>query len=137
MSYLEALPGIEAPTDTQAAHGLGWASIGIGLAELAAPKQVEALLGLDDNPQRQGVLRVLGLRELVHGFTILTEDKPSQEMACSLWGRVAGDVLDTALLGVAATKTKHPARFAAVAAAVMGIGLLDMLCASKLQHRNS
>ena len=122
--------------DTEAAHGLGWASIGIGLAEVAAPKQVQDLLGLEDRPERRGILRVLGLRELMHGFAILTEEKPTPEMANSVWARVAGDVLDTALLGLAATKTKRPGRFLAVAGAVMAIGLMDLLCAKRLGKRH-
>ena len=53
-------------------------------------------------------------------------------MKVSLWSRVAGDVLDSALLGVAATKTKKPFAFAVVTAMVLGIGLADLLCAKRL-----
>ena len=116
---------------TEAARGLGWASIGIGLAEMMMPGQVQNLLGLDDRPRHRGVLRVLGARELMHGFGILSEKRPSGAMSVGLWSRVIGDVLDTALLGVAATKTRKPGRFAIVAAMVLGIGLADMLAAKK------
>ena len=118
-----------------AARGLGWASIGIGLAEIAAPKQVQSMLGIEDRPQHRGILRVLGLRELLHGVSILTEHRPNAAMTAGVWSRVAGDVLDTALLGVAATKTRRPGSFAGVAASVLAIGLMDMLTAVRLQRR--
>ena len=119
------------------ARGLGWASIGIGMAELAAPEQVENLLGLEDRPHHRGVVRALGVRELMHGFSLLTAPPRSEAMTASLWSRVAGDVLDTAVLAVAATKTKRPARFAAVAAVVMGIGLLDALHTWQFQRQQT
>src|SRR5829696_5939224 len=124
----------EAVLDTEAARGLGWASIGIGLAEIVAPKQVQDLLGVPDRASHRGILRVLGAREIAHGYSILSEDRPNRAMKRGLWSRVAGDVLDTAVLGLAATKTREPARFAAVAAAVMGIGLLDFLFAQRLER---
>jgi hypothetical protein len=123
------------PGDTEFARGLGWASIGIGLAELLGAKQVEELLGIDDNPDCRGTLRALGVREICHGVSILAEEKPTEQLATSVWGRVAGDVLDSALLGLAATKTKKPFQFAAVTAAVLGVGLADLLCAKRLSSR--
>jgi hypothetical protein len=120
---------------TEAARGLGWASIGIGLAEMVMPGQVQSLLGLDDRPRHRGVLRVLGARELMHGLGILSEKRATGAMTVGLWSRVVGDVLDTALLGVAATKTRRPGRFALVSAMVLGIGLADMLTAKKVTRR--
>ena len=116
----------------QGARGLGWASIGIGLTELLAPGQVQSMLGIEDRSSHRGILRVLGVRELLHGIAILAEDRPNRRMASSVWSRVAGDALDSALLGVAATKTSKPTSFAAVAAMVSAIGLFDVLCALKL-----
>ena len=129
----EYLPWSSRPDDdVELARGLGWASIGIGLTELLAPKQVNNLLGLSDTPQRRGVLRVLGVREVCHGIGILTEDEANDRMKVGVWSRVAGDVLDSALLGVAATKTRKPFAFAVVTAMVLGIGLADLLCAKRL-----
>ena len=126
----------EAEKDTEGARALGWTSLGIGLAELAAPRQVEKLLGLEDRPAHRGVLQILGVRELVHGWSLLTEDRPNARMACGVWSRVAGDVLDTAMLGVAAMKTKKPASFAMVAASVLVIGALDLYFAQRMaRHR--
>ena len=120
--------------DVEFARGLGWASIGIGLTELLAPKQVNNLLGLDDSPDRRGTLRVLGVRELCHGIAILSEEEANQRMAASVASRVAGDVLDSALLGIAATKTKKPFQFAVITAMVLGIGLADLLCAKRVRE---
>jgi hypothetical protein len=118
--------------DAEFARGLGWASIGIGLTEVLAPKQVNDLLGLDDTPDRRGTLRVLGVREICHGISILTEEEANERMAAGVISRVAGDVLDSALLGIAATKTRKPFRFAVITAMVLGIGLADLLCAKRL-----
>ena len=127
--------------ETQAESGsqaLGLASIGIGLTELAAPQFVESMLGLDDQQRHRGILQVLGIRELMHGIGILTAKNGNGELTSGLWARVAGDVLDTALLGVAATKTRRPASFAAVATAVAGIGVADLCCAWKASvHKHS
>jgi hypothetical protein len=119
-------------------YALGLASIGIGLAEIAAPRYVESVLGIEDRPTHRGILQVLGVRELMHGLGILTAKNTNGQLSSSVWARVAGDALDSALLGVAATKTKHPARFGAVAAAVGAIGAADLYFAMKAnRHRHS
>jgi hypothetical protein len=123
---------VDDTTDTDFARGLGWASLAIGLTELLAPKQVQNLLGIDDTADSRGTIRALGVRELCHGAAILTEDRPTEQLKNAVWSRVAGDVLDTAFLGVAATRTKSPAKFAVTAASVMAIGVLDLLCAKRL-----
>jgi hypothetical protein len=120
------------------ARTLGWGSIGIGLTELLAPHQVERMLGLDHCSRQHGALRALGVRELMHGIGILSENLATPQLSASLWARVMGDVLDAALLGVAATKTKRPGSFAAVVAMVTAIGLADLYFASKVkQHQDS
>jgi hypothetical protein len=118
-----------------AAHTLGWASIGIGLAELVAPDRVESLLGIENGASHRGMLRVLGMRELMHGAGILTEAEVNRQLTAGVWSRVAGDVLDCALLGIAATRTRRPLAFAAVAAAVTAIGVADVCAALKLSRQ--
>jgi len=120
--------------DTEFSRGLGWASLAIGLIEMLAPSQVESLLGLEHNPQCQGVLRTLGLREVCHGVALLTDNDDAEKQKVGAWSRVAGDVLDSALLGAAATRTKKPFSFATVTAMVLGIGLLDLMCAKRLSR---
>ena len=122
--------------DTHAVRGLGWASIGIGLAELFAASQLNRAMGLEDRPSQRGILRAMGVRELMHALSILTETRPTTALKAGIWSRVAGDALDTALLGVAAMKTKRPARLAAIATSVMIIGALDLRYAQRLaRHR--
>jgi hypothetical protein len=124
-------------SDSEAAQALGWASVGIGLAEIAATRQVQTLLGLDDTPESRGVLRVLGVRELMHGVSLLSENDSERATAAGLWGRVAGDVLDTALLGAAAAKTRRPLSFGLVSLMVMGIGLADMYFAQRVTRKHA
>jgi hypothetical protein len=113
--------------DGQVAQGLGWTSIAIGLTEMLAPKMVERMLGIG-NGQHAGTLRVLGVREIMHGVDLLTHHDPTP----GIWARVAGDMLDGVLLGAAATKSKSPGGFAAVATSVLGIVALDVLEATRL-----
>ena len=121
--------------DIAAAHALGWTSVGIGLSELIAPQQVLNLLGVEDRAEHRGIVRVLGKRELAHGAAILVNGDESK-LRTGVWSRVAGDTLDCALLGAAATMTKRPASFAVVAAMVTAIGVADLVCALRLSSRN-
>lgn len=120
-----------AESDRSAARSLGWASLALGLLELAAPRGVEQLLGLDHDARQERILQTLGLRELLHGVDLLSHADPTP----GVWARVAGDALDGALLAVAATRTRQPARFAAVSALVMGIVARDVQLAGRLSVR--
>jgi len=113
-------------TDTQPlATGLGWFSIGLGLAEVFAPGPLGKLIGVRNN---HTLMRVLGLREIASGLGILTREKP----AYWLWARVGGDVMDLALLGAAlTTKGSEPLRVASAAAAVAGVTALDIVASSQ------
>ena len=113
--------------DESAATALGWASIGIGLSEILAPKQLENMMGIG-NGQNTGMLRVLGVREIMTGIDILSHDDPTP----GIWGRVVGDALDLTLLGFAAKKTRKPGGLMFAFAMVAAITALDALCAGKL-----
>src|SRR5918997_432778 len=106
-----------AAVDQKAAQCLGWASIAIGLTEILAPKQLEKTMGVG-NGQVTGILRVLGVREIMHGVDILAHDDPTP----GVWSRVFGDLLDGVLLGAAATgRARRPdLRPAAVAGSGRG-----------------
>lgn len=117
-------------TDYETARTLGWASIGIGLTELACPRQVESLLGVG-NGQTTGILRTLGVRELMHGIDILSHRDPTP----GVWSRVAGDALDGVLMGVAGKNTRNPSGFNTALAMVLGITLLDVMFAWRLSNR--
>jgi len=119
-----------------AGNALGVASIGIGLTELLAPRFVENMLGIEDRQTNRGILQVLGTREVMHGVGLLTARDSNGQLSGGIWSRVAGDLLDTALLGMAATKTRRPGSFAATSAAVAAIGLADLYYALKSSGSN-
>jgi hypothetical protein len=118
--------------ETQAARTLGWASMAIAATEIAAPHVVEKLLGLPHDAARQGSIRALGVREFGHGLSILAADRRDGDLAGALWGRVAGDVLDTVCLGKAMPQSRSPGQFLAVSAMVAAIGVADLWCAARL-----
>jgi uncharacterized membrane protein len=124
----------EAPTNGGSAgmtngHGLarslGWFSIGLGLAEVLAPRQIAKITGTRNHATW---IRAFGLREIVSGVGILTNPQP----APWVWARVGGDMLDMAALGaaMAAPGTKR-GKTAVSVAAVAGVAALDILCAQQ------
>jgi uncharacterized membrane protein len=120
-----------AAVEEKIATGLGWFSIGLGLAELVAPRQLSRFIGLEDGGGKQTVLRTYGLREISAGIGILAQPKPTGW----LWARVAGDAMDLASLGMA---FKSPdacrGRLAGATAAVVGVTALDILTAQRLSQ---
>jgi len=111
------------------ARALGWFSLGLGFAQIAAPDKVAQLIGVDDDDETIAVMRVLGVREIASGFGILTQPKP----APWLWARVGGDAMDLALLrrALSSPRADHN-RVAAATAAVAGIAAVDALCGTRL-----
>lgn len=108
------------------ANGLGWFSIGLGLAEVLAPQKLAGALGMED---RTELIRLYGLREIATGVGILAKRTPTGWV----WARVAGDLLDLATLATALTP-RNPRRTAVIgaAAAVAGVALLDVLAGKQL-----
>ena len=110
----------------QLARFLGWFSIGLGLAEVLAPRQLARLIGVENRP---GVFRMLGFREIGAGVAILSQDQP----AGGVWSRVAGDLVDLALLGTQ-LDSNNPEREKTIAAtiSVLGVTALDLYTAKSL-----
>src|SRR5690348_1119047 len=109
------------------ACGLGWFSIGLGLAEVLAPAAVARAAGI---PQQRALLRLFGCREIASGLAIFSQRRPAQ----ALWARVAGDVLDLAVLAGAYGSPRANARkLTASIAAVAGVAALDVYCGQKVQ----
>jgi uncharacterized membrane protein len=107
------------------ARFLGWFGIGLGTAQLAAPRALCKMIGGGD----ERVMRVMGLREVAQGSGILTRPRPTG----FLWSRVAGDALDLALLGVVA---RHGNRRTLVAIAnVLPIAAADVFEAKHLTQK--
>lgn len=119
------------PSDERLANTLGWVSLGLGLAGLAAPGSVARMIGLRDDDKTRETLRLVGARELVSGFGILSQRRPTGWV----WSRVAGDALDLALLGSQLTSDDADKdRVAVAAAAVAGITALDLFCSQQLSR---
>jgi hypothetical protein len=125
-------------TGRRMARALGWLSVGLGLAEVAAPKQVGRLIGVKG---REGVLRALGARELASGVGLLASPPRPGPLSKWAWSRVGGDALDLALLGAALSSKKgRPGRkrrgaLAAATGAVAAVTALDLICARGLTRR--
>lgn len=113
----------------QMAKCLGWFSVGLGVAQIVAPRKVARLIGV--GPRFYYLMRMMGLRELTSGLGILTQRRP----AGWLWSRVGGDAMDLALLAASRrTDGGNPARLTAASAAVAGVTALDMLCSKELSR---
>jgi len=82
------------------ARFLGWFSIALGTAQLAAPRALCKLVGASGEGLSKKLMRAMGARELGHGVGILTRPRPTIGVA----SRVVGDALDLGLLGLTAAK---------------------------------
>lgn len=108
------------------ARGLGWFSIGLGLAEILAPRALCRALGLEG---REALVQAYGAREVATGAAILMSHDPTPW----IWGRVAGDALDLATLATGFEGDNPRAGTLALAtAAVAGVTLADIVCVQGL-----
>jgi len=108
------------------ARSLGWFSIGLGIAEVLAPRRVANAAGTNNH---SAWIRAFGVREIVSGVGILTNPRPTRWV----WSRVGGDLLDLAALGVALKTSRNDrATTAASFAAVAGITALDVIAARRI-----
>lgn len=113
---------------TRLARPLGWFSIGLGVAQMTAPRSVARVVGARGNDVQCTVMRALGLRELASGLGILRGRRASPW----LWSRVVGDAMDLALLGsVFTARRTDQSRVAVAAAAVAGVTALDIIAARR------
>jgi hypothetical protein len=105
---------------------LGWFSIGLGLAEVLAPRALTRGLGIEGNEQ---LVQVYGLREIATGIGILSSDQPARW----IWGRVGGDALDLATLaGGLQPENSRKENVQVALAAVAGVTALDVVCGAAL-----
>jgi uncharacterized membrane protein len=128
--------GVKRPNEEKIARGLGWFSIGLGLAQIAAPRALTKLIGVRGD--YSGLLRILGAREIASGIGILSQRRPdASPNAFWMWSRVGGDAMDLALLGAASRlKKSNRGRIAIATAAVAGRTALDAICSQRLSRRN-
>ena len=111
------------------AQGLGWFSIGLGTAQVLAPRAMSRLVGVKDADGNATLMRALGVREIAAGIGLLADPKPTGFAVA----RVAGDAMDLALLvNTLTTPENNRARALLATAAVVGVGLLDVLASEDL-----
>ncbi|HEY0710021.1 MAG TPA: SRPBCC family protein [Polyangia bacterium] len=104
------------------ARGRGWFSIGLGVAQLIAPGLLSKLVLGHDDKRKRLIMRALGVRELAAGLGLISQQKSPRW----LYSRVAGDVMDLALLGWSfGSRHSSPTRVALSTAAVLGVTALD------------
>ena len=106
---------------------MGWTSLAIGITELFFPQKIEKLMGSFDG-QNTGVLRVLGAREVLHGFDLLVHLNPKP----GIMARVAGDFLDGMILQTLVGKSRNAKGALTVVTMVAPVVLTDVLLALKL-----
>ena len=107
--------------------GLGWFSIAVGVAEIAAAGPIARALGLP--PSAAWLIRAFGAREIATGVGVLSASANPQW----LMARVGGDALDLAALAVA-MRPENPKRKTAMAAtaAVAGVTAIDAIASGRL-----
>ena len=109
------------------AKGLGIFSIGLGLAELLAPRSFCRAFGMEG---QESLFRAYGVRELATGVAIMASHDPTPWM----WGRVGGDAIDLATLAAGADpkgwhRGEQTRNLGIAVAAVAGVTVLDAICA--------
>ena len=123
--------GLPQTSARRLAKGLGWFSVGLGLAELLAPRAIASISGV--SKERTGLIRLYGLRELASGIAIFSQQKPTE----AVWSRVAGDAIDLVSLGVACTSPDAKGgRITFATANVLAVTALDVICAMQLTNGN-
>ncbi|MBV8031390.1 MAG: hypothetical protein JO035_07765 [Betaproteobacteria bacterium] len=109
------------------ARFLGLFSVGLGLAELLAPRSMARALGLRD---AEDTIALYGAREIITGIGILASGKS----APWVWGRVAGDALDLASLGAGLSSSERKLAAVGAIGAVSGVTLADFATAKILDE---
>jgi hypothetical protein len=117
-------PSRRARTAQGVAKGLGWFSIGLGVAELMLPRLMSRAVGM---PGQERTLQAYGLREIATGVALLKARDPTPW----LLARVGGDALDLATLG--ARGTVPQVNTIVALAAVAGVTAVDIATAQVLR----
>ncbi len=128
MAYEESRSGGQEGTQ-RLATALGAFSLGLGLAEVTAPRTVAHMIGAPkDGGRMDRVLRAFGVREMLAGVGILGMRDPKM----GLWSRVAGDFMDLAFLGGSFGRAgSQRGRLVAATAAVAAVTALDVLASRR------
>jgi hypothetical protein len=112
------------------ARFLGWFSVGLGTAQVAAPRLMCRLVGAEGKGRSPLIMRLLGVREIAQGSGILTRPRPTG----FVWSRVVGDVLDLGALAFVARNGRGPKRTAFAIANVVTVMVPDVFEATHLSE---
>jgi uncharacterized membrane protein len=115
------------------ARGLGWFSIGLGLAQIGAPRSVARLIGIRDDDETRNTMFAIGLREITSGVGILSSSRPTGWV----WSRVGGDLMDLALLRRSMNDCNDKSRVVAATAAVAGVTVVDFITGQQLSKQGN
>jgi hypothetical protein len=116
------------------ANALGWFSIGLGVAQIVAPRGVARMIGAEPDGETTRLMRAIGLREISSGVGILSNRRPESWVRA----RVAGDMMDLALLGkTLLSNDSDRGKTVAATVAVLGVTALDILTSEKLSQANT
>ena len=114
--------------DIQLSKLLGWVSLGLGAVELLASRRVAAMVGVGI----PALVQAFGAREVAAGLMVL--NKP--DTALPVWGRVAGDAMDIAVLASSLGRRNRQRNGAAGALLfVLAATALDIAVATALTRR--
>ncbi len=131
-------PGALEPTPdgSRLSRGLGWFSLGLGVTELAAPRTLARMIGVDPEGRTPMAVRTLGLREILSGLGVLLQPRH----ALPLWVRLAGDAIDLGIVAWAAkARRTNPQRLATAFVAIAGVTALDLIASRRVAraHRKA
>lgn len=122
------------PTGEGTARALGYFSVGLGAAQIAAPGHIARIIGIRPGTLTRLTMRTIGAREIVAGVGILSQRRPAQW----LWARTAGDVMDVVLTATTLMSTHNErGRVAATLAALAGITAIDAQTAEQVTQHNT
>ncbi|HEX2056573.1 MAG TPA: SRPBCC family protein, partial [Nitrospiraceae bacterium] len=113
-------------------EALGWFSIGLGLAEIAAPRLLTRVIGVPGDHRL--LLRLLGFREIASGLGLLSRRRPAFWMQSRVWG----DMMDLVVLSAALIVPRTDrGKLLAATAAVAGVTWLDVLSSRRSDHEQA
>ncbi|MBC8089000.1 MAG: SRPBCC family protein [Phycisphaerae bacterium] len=111
---------------------LGAFSIGLGIAQIVAPRKFARMVGIKPNAFSSTAIRLCGMREIGAGIGMVFQPQ-RPEWA---WARVAGDLVDVAALTRSSRNTRNnKGRLVVAAASALAITGLDIARASQLRPR--
>ena len=126
-AFRELDPGPE--RGDRLSRAIGWSSVGIGAAQIAAPAAIARVIGLEPDGRASLAARVMGLTNLAIGAGLIVRPRRGSRM----WARIAGDALGAGLLALTASGRRASDRRVVTALATSGALLaLDALAARRL-----